>query len=266
MNNQAGRPRKVSQAPEPTKPLNPQLRLPPPDPIPEPDWTKWSHMRAMRLWQAVALLVPLSPEHLPVYPEAHMLGMDPFRITPPTFNKLLEVAASNAGAAFAIEADSMLPSVAFGMVDAVAVGQWALRSGVVQILPAAFPVQGTCPDSGTTEESLQAAENCASAPPAAPAAPPIPTPEVADAFAFADIARSLGDVNNHKWLIPARVNPGKPPRAATWNPITLALLLMKRKGLAEHLFRSAFQTKPVLQPWLAAWNEAEQRKAWTGKA
>lgn len=139
MNNPAGKLKRPSRAPEPIKPLNPPLLLPPPDPIPEPEWSRWSHMRTMRLWQAVALLVSLSPEHLPVYEAANLLGMDPFRISPPEFRGLLEIAASDAGRSFPVEVNGAFPTAAFGLVDAVELGAWALKSGVVASLPPMYP-------------------------------------------------------------------------------------------------------------------------------
>jgi hypothetical protein len=94
--------------------------------------------------------------------------------------------------------------------------------------------------------------------------PPLTTPELADAFDGVDgqtaqqWRRKLGDVKNHKWLLPARHEPATAPNAATWWPLLFAELLLARDVSAESLNR-VFMTRK-LKPWLLLWQEKRRER------
>lgn len=113
-----------SRAPVPIEPLpgsaGPVLDNVPPAPA---RWEKWRHMAQVELWQAVALTLSYEPESLPIYLRAHALGDDPFRICPPDYRERLEIASSNAGAAFWVVVTH--PLRARALVDLSVFANWA---------------------------------------------------------------------------------------------------------------------------------------------
>lgn len=90
--------------------------------------------------------------------------------------------------------------------------------------------------------------------------PTLTTSEVAMAFSFLPkLQRALGDVNNHRWVLPARVRPGSQPTPAAWCPLELAKVIMLRKGHESDLNR-AFLENPVLRQWRPAWQEIRKER------
>jgi hypothetical protein len=94
---------------------------------------------------------------------------------------------------------------------------------------------------------------------------PLTTPDIAEAFdgidgKAADQWRSkLGDVNNHKWLLPARAAKARAPKPSTWWPLKFADLLLKRGESCDSLTR-AFLSAPKLKPWLHLWQEKKRTR------
>lgn len=79
------------------------------------------------------------------------------------------------------------------------------------------------------------------------------TGEIAKVFSFlSGLEKALSDVNNHQWLLRARVTRGRPRHAATWCPLEVAEAIAARKG-HEHELRWAFANEPLLLPWRDAW-------------
>lgn len=86
------------------------------------------------------------------------------------------------------------------------------------------------------------------------------TSAIAEAFSCIDgLRRKLSDANNHKWLIPARITQGVPPKPSTWCPLKLAKILLDRGASAEGLSR-AFLKEVALKPWLTEWQEAKRER------
>ena len=122
------------------------------------------------------------------------------------------------------------------------------------------PAAEAQPAAPTAGEAKSIAPSCNAEPP-----PPLTTPEVADAFDGVNVQTAkqwrdkLGDVNNHQWLLPARAAKGAAPTPATWWPVLLAELLIKRGATAESLNR-AFLVEPKLKPWLPHWQEKRRER------
>ena len=94
---------------------------------------------------------------------------------------------------------------------------------------------------------------------------PLTTRKIADAFADIDGQTAqqwrdkLGDVNNHRWLLPARAARNSAPRPSTWWPLKFADLLGER-GTTHDSLNRAFLGQPALKPWLAEWQEAKRER------
>ena len=94
---------------------------------------------------------------------------------------------------------------------------------------------------------------------------PLTTRKIADAFADIDGQTAqqwrdkLGDVNNHRWLLPARAARNSAPRPSTWWPLKFADLLEERGTTLDSL-KQAFLHQPALKPWLAEWQEAKRER------
>jgi hypothetical protein len=91
------------------------------------------------------------------------------------------------------------------------------------------------------------------------------TPQVSDAFdgvlGFTSMQwkRKLGDVNNHKWLLPARITLGAQPKPSTWCPLKLAELVSE-KDMDDSALRRAFLEKQTLKSWLLQWQEQRRQR------
>ena len=94
---------------------------------------------------------------------------------------------------------------------------------------------------------------------------PLKTPAIAEAFEGVDGLTAkqwsdrLGDLNNHKWLTPARATQGKAPRPATWWPLKLGEILEAR-GIPFDALNRLFLNRRALKPWLPAWQEAKRQR------
>ena len=94
---------------------------------------------------------------------------------------------------------------------------------------------------------------------------PLTTPQMADAFDGIDGRTGqkwrelLGDLNNHQWALPARAAEGKAPKPATWWPVILAGLLLKR-GTSSDPLNHCFLTMPTLKAWLPEWQEERRTR------
>lgn len=94
---------------------------------------------------------------------------------------------------------------------------------------------------------------------------PLPTGEVADAFdgiagkTSTQWRNTLGDAQNHQWVLPARAVQGTAPTASTWWPLKFARLLQDRGATVESLNR-VFLAAPKLKPWLHHWQEATRER------
>lgn len=81
------------------------------------------------------------------------------------------------------------------------------------------------------------------------------TGEIAKVFSFlSGLEKALSDVNNHQWLVQARVTRGRPRHAATWCPLEVAEAIAARKGHEREL-RWAFANESLLLPWREAWQK-----------
>ena len=95
--------------------------------------------------------------------------------------------------------------------------------------------------------------------------PPLTTPEIAEAFDGIDGKTAtqwrnwLGDVNNHKWLLPARAVQVTAPKSSTWWPIVFANLLLNRE-VSDDSLKCAFVNSPKLKPWLHLWQEQRRER------
>lgn len=116
---------RASKAPPPIDPLRRQsLALPSSKPLALADWGRWSYMREVELWEAVALTLNLEPDGMPVYMKAYELhGDDPFRICPKSFLDRLQLANSNAGITLPVKI--VHPLRARSLVDLPMFARWA---------------------------------------------------------------------------------------------------------------------------------------------
>jgi hypothetical protein len=101
--------------------------------------------------------------------------------------------------------------------------------------------------------------------------PALTTPGISEAFdgiterSAKQWRDMLGDVKNHQWVMPARVEAGKAPNPSRWCPLTLARILLERvpsperEPCTESLNRR-FLNEPALKPWLAAWQEDRRQR------
>lgn len=132
------KPSSASKAPAPITPLPDRpMVLPSSAPIPPPKWDKWRRMQDVELWEAVALTVNLEPDEMPVYLRAHeVYQADPFITCPLDFRERVQIANSNAGAAFPVNPVHVLR--ARSLVNLPTFGVWA--AGVWGALPHEFPI------------------------------------------------------------------------------------------------------------------------------
>jgi hypothetical protein len=98
-------------------------------------------------------------------------------------------------------------------------------------------------------------------PNAATSATGLTTAQIAQAFSFVvGLKAKLGDVNNHKWLLPARQTKGQPPTPATWCPLLLADLLVSKGAATLPNVNAAFTNVAALRAWRDAWQEARRER------
>ena len=74
--------------------------------------------------------------------------------------------------------------------------------------------------------------------------------------------KRLGDLNNAKWSLPALVVRGSGGKSYTWNPVTLAGLLLDRKIASYKDMNRIFLEKAVLRRWLAQWQNLRSERNW----
>lgn len=101
--------------------------------------------------------------------------------------------------------------------------------------------------------------------PQAAAAPAGPTPLTTGDLAFsfdglryseARWKKPLGD--RPKWLVAAIAVPGQRGVCETrWNPVFVGAELVRQGHVGVNSVRARFQTRPMLRPWLDAWNTYE---------
>lgn len=123
------------------------------------------------------------------------------------------------------------------------------------LAPQAFEIQK---DPETEKTPIEADSQAASV---AATEPGLPTSQVAEAFSFvAGLKAKLGDVNNHQWLLPARLTQGRKPNPATWCPLRLAEILLSKGKASESDLSRAFVMVAALRPWRDSWQEAKRER------
>lgn len=159
-----------------------------------------------------------------------------------------------------------VPPRTFGHIDARKVRDWFAQARARNHADYARALSAALGESQSEVPSSKpgdpAASDVATKPqrPVEDARPALETGDVAMAFSFVPkLQRALGDVNNHRWVLPARVRPGSQPTPATWCPLELAKVIVLRKGHESELNR-AFLDNPVLRQWRSAWQEARKER------
>jgi hypothetical protein len=116
-------------------------------------------------------------------------------------------------------------------------------------------------------EVVMAGEETAPTVSAPPPAKSLETPAIAAAFdGILSVdeekwKKRLGDVAHHRWLLPARVSKSQAPKSATWCPIKLGELFLK-KGADEAALKKAFSNHKNLKAWRDEWaNLTRERNA-----
>jgi hypothetical protein len=154
--------------------------------------------------------------------------------------------------------ETLLPEVfndwpqpsSFALVCTVAdVNAWLESQGVPYRLDA------------NTHAAQQEADQDTRPPIVAAQAAGLPTPQIAEAFSFVlGLKEKLGDVNNHRWLLPARLTKGNRPTPATWCPLKLADLLVSNGSTNEQPINAAFVSSQALRAWRDEWQEARRER------
>ena len=89
--------------------------------------------------------------------------------------------------------------------------------------------------------------------------PPMESTPLAAAFWFVpNLDKKLANTAKHRWVLPARVRPGNQPIPATWDPVTLAEILVDKRKVSEDVLHRAFMTEETLKPWRHLWQEARK--------
>ena len=224
----------------------------------KPDWSMWSGDQWPQIEEAVALTMDIDPAPLP-----RIQGF----ITPESFPEARQAEFSKRQLAL----QRLLPGRSSCMlseaVDFAIERKWpGLPPELVgmAVLSPPMPPQGVkalaiapdepAPTLGTLSEPVKKQEP-----------PPLTTPEIAEAFdglggyTTTQWRNFLGNVKNHKWLLPVRAARAKAPNPAAWWPLDLANLLLKRGESGDCLNR-AFLNAPKLKPWQHLWQEQRRER------
>lgn len=222
------------------------------------NWKYWASLHDWTQWDACALSLNINPENMEKIRTTWMAGP----VIEPIFQNV-----SFPSQAVKDEFDNrmgMFRRVARGnpraTVSPAVYAAWCLHVGLEDLPPELVAMAAPEPKAAPEPQAPPVMPDGASRVTAGPL--PLPTGDIAYCFAGLrwktedEWKKPLGD--KPKWLEACIAIPAVRGVSEThWYPVLIGAALVRQGHVSARTVRAAFQTKPLLMPWLEAWKTYE---------